>query len=171
MILHHDDWMPVVGFSGRYKINKRGIVLSLQKNHTYKEIQVRKDRAGYLTVRLFYNGQTHTRFLHRLIAAAFVPNPDNLQFVNHINGNKLDNRPENLEWVTHGENVKHAYDMGLISNTNKTRGVIDMCSGQAFSSAREAADHYKMPYSTCKNYLNGTRPNPTCLQYAAGKAA
>lgn len=53
------------------------------------------------------------RYVHRLVAFAFLPNPDNKREINHKNGNKKDNRPENLEWATRGENLAHAYRSGL----------------------------------------------------------
>lgn len=70
-------------------------------------------RYGYMIVQLYIGKKTHTRSIHRLLAEAFISNPDNKRCVNHINGIKNDNRLDNLEWATDKENVAHAINMGL----------------------------------------------------------
>lgn len=72
-----------------------------------------KDNKGYLRVRMSLHDQKVSAKIHRLVAIAFIPNPENKPQVNHINCNKEDNRAENLEWVTNGENQIHAYKNGL----------------------------------------------------------
>lgn len=62
---------------------------------------------GYKTILIREGGKEHTVFVHRLIAKAFIPNPENKPQINHINGDKTDNRPENLEWCTNLENRRH----------------------------------------------------------------
>lgn len=124
-----------------------------------------------MTVRLCWGKKITTVFIHRLVAAAFVPNPQRKPFVNHKNGNKLDNRAVNFEWTTHAENIQHAYDTGLINKRRLSKAVVDLCTGQRFESVRDAATFIGIPYPTVKNYLNGQRPNPTCLQYERRAAA
>ena len=68
-------------------------------------MKLQKDACGYLRVQLYMgNGKGRTEKVHRLVAIAFIDNPDNLPEVNHINHQRDDNRVENLEWVTHKEN-------------------------------------------------------------------
>ncbi len=125
-----------------------------------------------MTVRLSSGGITKTFPLHRLIAELFVSNPGQLPIVNHINDDRLDNRLENLEWVTHAQNVQHAYDCGLINQKSKCRQVIDICTGRKFNSIREAAEDLNIPYSTCRNYLSGKNiSNTSCLRYIHDVAA
>ena len=100
----------VKGFEFTYSISNYGKVLSRYKNNIRKA-QIHED--GYLVLLLCVNRIRYTKYIHRLVAEAFIPNPNNLPEVNHNNGNKLDNNIENLEWCTHKENVIHSYETGL----------------------------------------------------------
>lgn len=78
---------------------------------------------GYLYVVLLIDGKRKTFKVHRLVATVFIPNPENKPQVNHINGDKTDNRVENLEWVTGKENMRHAVDTGLnVANRGEKHG-------------------------------------------------
>ena len=79
---------------------------------------------GYIYIHISVNGKEKQLRLNRLIAIAFIPNPNNKEQVNHLNGNKADNRVENLEWATRSENGKHAYKMGLLDK-NKMQQMWD----------------------------------------------
>ena len=68
---------------------------------------------GYLCVNLYKDSKVHKFQVHRLLAIHFIPNPKNLNEVNHIDGNPLNNSLNNLEWCTHSENIKHAWDNNL----------------------------------------------------------
>lgn len=72
-----------------------------------------KDNKGYLHITLSKNGKKKTFLVHRIVAQHFIPNPDNLPQVNHINGDKQDNKVENLEWVTGRDNILKSFDLGL----------------------------------------------------------
>lgn len=101
---------PIVGFED-YKINQFGEVI----NKHDKMLKHSTDRYGYKFVTLYRNKKPNIKYIHRLVALSFIPNPDNKETVNHINGNKGDNKLENLEWATYSENIRHAYKLGLSS--------------------------------------------------------
>ncbi len=109
-------WKDVCGYEGHYQVSNLGNVRSLRYNDSpRKNAKIIKpfDNGGYkrVTFRTNYAGKNF--LVHRLVAAAFVPNPENKQDVNHIDGNKFNNRADNLEWVTKSENVLHAIKTGL----------------------------------------------------------
>ena len=110
-----EQWYNVVGeaisFKDDYQISNLGRVRSFKCGKV--TILKPHDFGGYLCVE-FKKGDVEKNFkIHRLVAAALVPNPYGKPHVNHIDGNKHNNCAENLEWTTHSENVQHAYDTGL----------------------------------------------------------
>ena len=161
-------WKPVPGYEGLYKINIDGKIVSLQKRNFGKEISKRIDRTGYWIVKLKNEIKYSSVYVHRVIALAFIDNPLNKSFVNHINGNKQDYNITNLEWVTASENMQHAFQHGLCHRfKSNNRAVIDRCNGKQYCSITEASEFYGISYSTLLGYLSGYRKNKTCLQYAA----
>ena len=84
-------------FSKYYRINESGQVWSIRRN---KLLKPSIDRYGYQKIVLTVNGESFYTTVHRLVASTFIPNPNNLPCVNHINENKQDNRVENLEWIS-----------------------------------------------------------------------
>ena len=95
----------VVGFENWYSVTDDGHVFSHHRDIWLKPFKV---GAGYHRVNLFYLGKSHNKYIHRIVAEAFL-GPSNGKEINHKNGNKTDNRVENLEWVTRSENVNHSY--------------------------------------------------------------
>lgn len=99
-------WISVPGCEGKYKINKTGYVLNLESG---KVIKGTVDKCtGYVKVNLFFAGKNHVFLMHRLVAIAFIPNPEGLPQVHHKDGDKTNNCVDNLEWVsrkTHGSKM------------------------------------------------------------------
>ena len=163
MKTHILDWKYLPEFGKTYLLNKIGIVFSTKSKKLSSVVKSRIDRAGYKTVRLYKDGKTYTKYLHRLIAENFIPNESNKSQVNHKNGNKTDNWYENLEWVTPSENVQHAYDKKLIKN--KAKAVFDKCTNRTYKDSKEAAKVYGINHNTLRGYLNGQIKKKTCLEY------
>ena len=76
---------------------------------------------GYLQVKFIINNRVYHKYIHRMVAEAFIPNPNNYTDVNHKDGNKQNNSVENLEWTTHSQNIAHAINAGLLSRDSKGR--------------------------------------------------
>lgn len=157
------NWQPIDGSSSMYFVNDQGQVESRYPGKKPHPLKPKIDRAGYNTVTIIKAGNRHTMFVHRLVAEAFIHNPHNKPEVNHKNGIKTDNRLENLEWVTHSENMQHAHDIGLCKPTTKV--VMDDFQEISYKSAKEAAHALGIKEGTCRNYLNGNVKNKTPLRY------
>lgn len=117
-----EEWRDVSGYEGLYQVSNLGRVRSLdrwRKNGSgeYKQkgriLNQGDTTTGYKQIVLNKDKKRKTLKVHRLVAIAFIPNPENKPNVNHIDGNPHNNKVENLEWCTQSENVQHAYDTGL----------------------------------------------------------
>ena len=97
-------WKDVKGYEGRYKVSNTGKVYSLISN---KILALRINKAGYSQINLYKDCDRKMFSIHRLVAQAFVPNPDNKPQINHIDEDKPNNNFNNLEWVTSKENNNH----------------------------------------------------------------
>lgn len=139
-------WKEIKGYEGLFAVSNLGRVKSLARrvsNHTgfiNKPERIMKhqfNRKGYPIVRLQDVDKYKKTFsIHRLVAKSFIPNPENKPQVNHIDGNKQNNRVENLEWCTNGENQIHAYANGLnhrVENAGRAKrkvNQIDITTGK-----------------------------------------
>jgi hypothetical protein len=117
--MEKEIWKDIPNYENKYQVSSLGRVKSLKCGNLLSD---RLTDRGYNTAVLYLNGKPKTFKVHRLVAFAFIDNKENKPFINHKDGNKLNNRIDNLEWVTHSENIRHAYSMGLNSyDRNKTR--------------------------------------------------
>lgn len=113
-----ETWKPIKGYEGLYEISNLGRVKSLPKfycnNSTLHKERFLKpqNKKGYYQVALLKNGKPKWISVHRLVAEAFIEKPPYLQ-INHKDGNKLNNRADNLEWCTGRENINHSIKIGL----------------------------------------------------------
>lgn len=161
-------WKDIDGYNGIYKVSNLGRIKSngfeyLQKGKGGNVFR-RKSQPkilsqsytveGYLVVTLIKNGIAKQHKVHRIIADAFIPNPDKKPVINHINGQKDDNRIENLEWCTVKENTEHAHSTGLCGRNAKAKCVARVDESgkilEVFESALQAAKHFGH-YSSASN--------------------
>lgn len=109
-------WKDIKGFEDKYQVSNLGRIKSLKdKNGKYREKILKQciTQKGYLSIYLSLESKKYTYTIHRLVAQTFIPNTENKPQVNHIDGNKTNNRVDNLEWVTNQENSNHAWKYGL----------------------------------------------------------
>ena len=157
-------WVSTAGFVGKYEVSNDGLVRNAQ---TLRVLKPRPAGAGYQQVCL---GAGNYRYIHRLVAQAFIENPFGLPQVNHMNGDKQNNAASNLEWCSASENARHAYDTGLLDGTickNPKRGgfhfrarkvVMLSDSGSikiTYHTIKSAANETGIDYSTIHGALHG----------------
>lgn len=113
-----EEWRDIKGYEGLYQVSNYGRVKSLNYNHTGEERILKPGKVGktvYYKVILCKDGKTYNKWVHRLVAQAFIPNPDNLPEVNHKDENGLNNRVDNLEWCTRTYNNNYGTRIQRVS--------------------------------------------------------
>jgi len=100
-----------------YLVNDLGVIFSTKRMH--KNVISYGDVKGYKICYMYHKGKRKDLLVHRVVATAFIPNPENKPQVNHKDGNKSNNKVCNLEWCSQSENINHAYKNGFMSKTFK----------------------------------------------------
>lgn len=126
MVKNKEIWKDILGYKGLYKVSNLGRVKSIYYEKTHRILSACPNN-GYLYVGLWSIGKCKKHSIHRLVAEAFLPNPENKPCVNHLNAKRDDNTLANLEWCTHSENNRYAYHssgrinpmMGVTGRNNK----------------------------------------------------
>jgi hypothetical protein len=146
------NWKSVVGYEDLYEVSDEGEVKSLIRDHidsdgrvSAKILKQNNGTSGYKIVALAKERTYKTKMVHRLVAAAWLPNPSELPCVNHLNGNKEDNRTQNLEWCTYKHNLQHALMTGLkLRQCNIQRSVVVTKDDKIlrFDSMKECAEYF-----------------------------
>lgn len=156
-------WKPVIGYEGLYEVSNLGRIKRLSKNlyqicggTPCKRILKKKILKncfvthGYIGIGLSKDKKRKSFTIHRLVAIAFIQNPDNKPQINHKNFNKSDNRVENIEWVSAQENVNHAVKNGKMTGAiNQPRGEKIGISKLTWKKVREIRRKYKPGRSKC----------------------
>ena len=145
-----EEWKDIKGYEGIYQISNKGRVKSLNYKRTGKEkiLKLSSDTNGYKKITLFKNSKRKTYSIHKLVAEAFLPNPDNLPVVNHKDENKLNNNVENLEWCTQEYNVKYSL----------SKKIICLETNEIFDSSKDVINKMfdsKGSSSTIRDHLRG----------------
>ena len=143
-----------INYGEWYKITKNGEIKNIKTNNI---IKTHKGNRGYIVLKIKIGNKGFAFLIHRALACTFIPNPENKKQVNHIDGNKLNNNLNNLEWCTPKENTRHAFDNGLcIGNT-----------GNNFTD--EEIIQIKSDYERLKNYRKVAKiwnvTHPTIIKY------
>lgn len=178
----NEIWKPVKHYEDLYEISNYGRVRSLTSG---KYLTQHDNGRGYLSVNLWKNDKSKREYVHRLVALAFIPNPEGKPQVNHRDEDKQNNYYENLEWVTCKENNNYGTHIERVVNTCIQNGVYEqfsarmkannpnkgqfqrgknayakkvICDGVIFDCLKDCAEFYGINYGTFRNYLCRAMP-------------
>lgn len=183
-----EEWKDISGFEGQYQVSNLGRVRSLDRwvravsGGCYKIsgqlMRAADNGSGYLFVVMCKHSKYTQRLVHRLVAEAFIPNPENKRTVNHKDGNRQNNYVDNLEWATSSENNKHAYKLGLrtwsedskrrvgaASKAREGKAVRCITTGEVFHSMSDAEKAYGLGASVVSSSIYRNLPTLNGYQF------
>lgn len=160
-----EQWRDIPGYEGYYQVSDYGNVRSvlfvnnIVRKPRIKNLHKQVGVHGRIYVSLYKDTNRKNCTVHRLVANAFIPNPNNYPEVNHIDGNPQNNNVRNLEWCTKSYNEKHAYHNGLqeklVAYNNSRKKPIVRNDGKEYSCAYEAADDLGVTVFSVRDVLKG----------------
>jgi len=164
-----EKWVKIKGFK-YYEVSNLGNVRSIKRkyNPKTKKLKTFINKGGYLFCYPYSKGVKHTLLVHRVVSIAFIPNPKNKPCVNHKDGNKQNNRLNNLEWCTYKENNKHARQNGLskLKGGDKPKLNQDIANSIRIeiknSNISELARKYKVSRTSISKILNNKTYKTLC---------
>lgn len=170
-----EAWKDVKGYEGYYQVSSLGRVRSLDRvvsrclymvHVAGRIMDQRANTNGYMRVALSRNGVCKYEFVHRLVATAFVENPNSYGYVDHIDSDRLNNCASNLAWCTQGDNIHFAYERGRRPHVHLSQEAIESLSaanrrqvirddGKVYKSVGDAADDIGVTGAMVSHVLNG----------------
>jgi len=174
-----EQWKKTEGYGGIYEVSTYGRGRTIDRvtvdcNGMKRKIKKRIlglaiNALGYPVMGMYVNGHGGGKTVHRLVAKAFIPNPNNLPCINHVDGDKTNNHVSNLEWCDHSYNMKHACDTGLVKSPGSVkRRVRQLLNGQVvgtFESVSEAARSISINRSCVSRCCTGSYPSAGGYQW------
>lgn len=145
--MDNEIWKDIPGYHGKYQASTLGKIRKVTPDGQFVELRQVLHYDGYLQIRT----KDLSGWSHKIIARTFIPKPENATMVDHLNNIKYDNRVENLEWVTHRENMRRA---ALRKTTAVQTRIRCVETQEIFNSMREAADKYSIRYETMRGIVN-----------------
>ena len=184
----NEVWKDVVHYEGLYEVSNLGRVRNKQTQKIKAQTSnynKTTNKGGYLTVQLWKNNRSKREYVHRLVAMAFIPNPDHKPQVNHKDEIKTNNEVSNLEWVTCLENNNYGTHIERLVEANQNNGTYEaarermtennpnkgqftrgrngaarkvICDGVIYDCIKDCAEHYNINYGTFRGYLSTYMP-------------
>ena len=148
-------WKDIKDYEGLYQVSNLGRVKRITTGRVLKPL---KHANGYLMVKLSKNSIVYTKTVHRLVAEAFIPNPEHKSEINHIDENKTNNNVSNLEWMTRKENINHGTRTERMSKTQSIPIIatnIKTGESKEFYGARECARQLGLTHGNITSVLKG----------------